>query len=214
MAPSQKDNPLISHPLVSLLPALQALSSLLKQAQVKGMVIGGIAAALLGKARATVDIDATILADEEVLNQFVEQAAQLGLTPRRNNPLAFARRTRMLLLKHESSGVQVDIALGSLPFEREAIRRAVQTDLGDLVLPLPKPEDLVIMKAVAHRPRDLEDIRGIVSVHPKLDVRYIRKEVQEFAKAMEMPELWTDISPLFPSTKRPGRFARSKKLKK
>ncbi len=88
MAPSQKDSPLIPPSLVSLFPALRAFSSFLKRAHVKGMIIGGIAAGLLGKTRTTVDIDATIWADDEGLNRLIEQAGRLGLTPRLKDPLA------------------------------------------------------------------------------------------------------------------------------
>jgi hypothetical protein len=52
------------------------------------------------------------------------------------------------------------------------------------------------MKAIAHRPKDLEDIRGIVESQPHLDVGHIRKHVQEFGGALDMPELWSDVHPL------------------
>ena len=36
------------------------------------------------------------------------------------------------------------------------------------------PEDLIIMKAIAHRPKDMLDIESIITSHPKLD----RKRIQ------------------------------------
>jgi hypothetical protein len=63
----------------------------------------------------------------------------------------------------------VDISFGALPFEEEAIARAVEGKVGKIRLPLPTPEDLVIMKAVAHRPRDAVDIEAVLDAHPKLD---------------------------------------------
>jgi Nucleotidyltransferase of unknown function (DUF6036) len=63
-----------------------------------------------------------------------------------------------------------------------------------LAVRLPSPEDLIIMKAVAHRPKDLEDIRTVVDKNPKLDVTRIEKWVKQFAEVLEMPELWDDIA--------------------
>lgn len=200
--------------LTSLIPALRAFCSLLEKSKVRGMVIGGVAASLLGRPRLTADVDATILLEDAEIDRFLTLAQTCGLTSRIADPVGFARRSAMILLEHGASGVPVDVAQGQLPFERKALSRAVRWTIGDLAIRLPTPEDLVVMKAVSHRPQDIEDIRGIVSVHPKLDVRYIRKQVQEFARVMEMPELWTDISALFPRAKKPGRPARRKGLKK
>jgi hypothetical protein len=43
--------------------------------------------------------------------------------------------------------------------------------LGGVRVPLPIPEDLIVMKAVAHRPQDLADIESILVAHPKLNLR-------------------------------------------
>ena len=68
--------------------------------------------------------------------------------------------------------------------------------IGDLELRLPTPEDLIILKAVAHRGKDLLDIQGILKSQPDLDRTRIERWVRDFATALEMPELWEDIAPL------------------
>jgi hypothetical protein len=73
-------------------------------------------------------------------------------------PLEFARRTRVLLLRHVESGIDIDVILSGLPFEAEAVSRAAAHDLGGVRVRLPQVEDLLIMKAIAHRPQDLRDI--------------------------------------------------------
>jgi len=50
------------------------------------------------------------------------------------------------------------------------------------------------MKAIAHRPKGLEDIRTIVDKNPKLDTLRIEKWVKQFAEDLEMPSLWDDIA--------------------
>jgi hypothetical protein len=61
--------------------------------------------------------------------------------------------------------VDVDITFGWLPFEREALDRAERLDLGGVVMPVARPEDLVIYKAVAWRDRDRADIERLLALH-------------------------------------------------
>lgn len=42
------------------------------------------------------------------------------------------------------------------------------------------PEDLVIHKLFARRPRDLEDVRGVILKNPGLDRDYVRGWLGEF----------------------------------
>ncbi|MBI4526745.1 MAG: hypothetical protein HY695_23355 [Deltaproteobacteria bacterium] len=116
-----------------------------------------------------------------------------GFTPRISNHLAFVRKARVFLVRHKSSGIDVDIAIGELPFEREAISRGLWVEIDGVKLPLPRAEDLVVMKAVAHRPRDLADIEAVLDAHPRLNLRRIRRWVSEFAVALDMPDILKDL---------------------
>jgi predicted nucleotidyltransferase len=102
----------------------------------------------------------------------------------------------VLLLRHTISGTDIDLSLGILPFEVEMVERSQVIDLGVIQLRLPTPEDLIIMKAVAHRPKDLGDIQAIGASHPDLDKARIRYWVEQFGEALDMPDLWNKISRL------------------
>jgi len=52
---------------------------------------------------------------------------------------------------------------------------------------------LIILKAIAHRPKDMEDIRILADKYPNLDVTRIKQWVKQFAEVLEMPSLWDDI---------------------
>jgi hypothetical protein len=182
--------------LSPLLEPLAALQRLIDHFEARGIVIGGIAASLLGRPRLTADLDAMLLLSLDDLPDLIQAAQEEGLSPRIADAEAFARRNRVLLLRHQSSGTPVDISLGMLPFEVEAVERSAPYSIGPISVRLPSPEDLIIFKAVAHRPKDLLDIQAIVESHPDLDRERIQGWVAEFADAMEMPELWEDIDPL------------------
>jgi hypothetical protein len=173
---------------------LAALHRLLGRFGEQGVVIGGIASSLLGQPRLTADIDAVLLLSTDELPLLIKAALEEGFELRLPDAEAFARRTRVLLLRHLASGINVDISLGVLPFEVEAVERSQLQKAGGISIRLPTPEDLIIFKAVAHRPKDLLDIQAIIRSQPNLDRKRIRYWVQEFAKALDMPELWDDIA--------------------
>jgi hypothetical protein len=162
----------------------------------RGVLIGGIAASLLGRPRFTADVDAMLLASTEDVDQLIAAAAEEGLVPRNEDAATFARRHRILLLHHTTSGISVDLSLGALPFEEEMVARSHLHDMGPLQVRLPSPEDLIIMKAIPRRPQDVQDIERLLQVYPDLDRDRIRYWTQAFADVLEMPEVWDDIAPL------------------
>jgi len=183
-----------SHEIAPLLAPLTALQRLIIRFNDQGMIIGGVAASLLGRPRLTADVDAVILLSVQDLPQLIAAAAQEGFAPRIREAEDFARRHRVLLLRHQESGINVDISLGILPFEVEAVERSTVHQIGEVTIRLPTPEDLIIFKAVAHRPQDLLDIQALIESHPNLDQARIEYWVHEFAQALDMPELWEDIT--------------------
>ena len=68
--------------------------------------------------------------------------------------------------------------------------------VGGQEIRLPATEDLIIMKAVAHRPRDIMDIEALIEVTPKLNWRRILKMTRDFSRTLEMPEILDMIEAL------------------
>jgi len=180
-----------------LLDALEALQHLLSRFDNKGVIIGGVAVSILGRARFTEDVDAMFLLSNKDLPRLLEMAKEEGIEPRINNAVDFARKNRVLLLKHTITDTGIDISLGALPFEEEMVERGMLYEVDDaLQLRLPTPEDLIIMKAIAHRPKDLEDIRTIAEKYPNLDVKRIEQWVTAFGEVLETPDLWGLVNSL------------------
>lgn len=176
--------------------ALKSLHRLLHKFDERGVIIGGIAVSLLGKPRYTADIDAMFLLSTDDTSKLLELASTEGIHPRIENAEEFARKSRVVLLKHDPSGMEIDISLGVLPFEEEMVERGRVRSFADLSVRLPTPEDLIIMKAVARRPKDLEDIRTIADKYPDLDVKRIEEWTRAFGDILETPELWDQIKAL------------------
>ena len=184
---AEPEGPLLG--LRGLSPVIHAFASLLEAAQVRGVLIGAAAVGMVSQARLTRDIDGMVLLDIDRLPAFLGQAARLGIVPRVPNVLKLAQKTRVMLLRHDPTGVAIDISLGALPFEQEAVERAGRLMILGTKVPVASPEDLVIMKSVAGRSKDYADIGLILEANPKVDLRRIRRWVAQFAEVLEMPEI-------------------------
>lgn len=180
-----------------LLEPLEALQRLLTRFGERGVIIGGTAVSLLGRARFTEDVDAMFLLSIQDVPRLMQAAKEEGFESRREDTVDFAKRSRMVLLRHIPSDTHVDISLGIMPFEQEMVERSVLHQIDqNLQIRLPTPEDLIIMKAIAHRPKDLEDIRTIAEKYPNMDVRRIEEWVKAFGDVLELPDLWEMIRSL------------------
>ena len=81
--------------LSPLVRALLDLIKWLKDRNVSGIIIGGVAASLLGRPRMTRDIDALILLDSKWWDEFLKEGQRFGFVPRIGDPLVFAQKSRV-----------------------------------------------------------------------------------------------------------------------
>jgi Nucleotidyl transferase of unknown function (DUF2204) len=144
----------------------------------------------------TYDVDVLVTIDDADWTRFIRAAERCGFQPRGSDALDFARESRMLLMRHRPSAMDVDVMLAAIALEREIVSRRRSIVVRRLAIPVPSPEDLIILKAIAQRPRDLMDIDGILEKHPRLDKRRIRRVLSEFAEALDAPDILHELDRL------------------
>lgn len=105
------------------------LMAWLEAERIPGMVIGGVAASLLGRPRLTQDVDALAILAESKWERELRAAAAHRIAPRIDDALEFARRARVLLLEHRDTGIEIDFTLGSLTFEQIAVERSERYEI-------------------------------------------------------------------------------------
>jgi hypothetical protein len=166
----------------SLRDALEALRAALDAEGVPWMCIGGLAVIARGVRRTTLDVDATIRGDAVEIEPLVQRLGGQGILPRIPDAIDFARTSLVLLLRHESTGVDVDLSLAWLQFEHEALDARTLEAIGEVTIPVARAEDLVIYKVFAARPQDLRDAEALVLLHgPALDTARIRRVIRELS---------------------------------
>lgn len=204
-------------PVAPLLVALRALEGWLRSEGLDHVYIGGLAVALVGRPRITEEIDGIVLLEKMSVREFLRRARAGGFPYRVPDAAAFAEESRVFLLRHAETSVPIDLSIGFLPFEEETVRRANAISVKGLEVPVATPEDLVVLKAIAGRPRDIVDIEGLLVANPRLDVGRVRSRTAMFAEVLEAPEVLEHLDRLLaarltaaaPRRKRPpGRSAR------
>jgi hypothetical protein len=166
------------------------------------MLIGGFAVIAHGVRRTTEDLDLVVRGDATNARELLRALAAYGIRPRIPDAEAFARSSLVLLLRDEVNGVPVDLSFGWSDFEHDALERRAQEKFGKTQVPVAAVEDLVVYKAIAGRPKDIEDAETLLLTHGKLDVRRIRKWVRILADTADAPEMAERLDELFASVKK------------
>jgi hypothetical protein len=168
--------------------ALRALVAALDEIPTPSMIIGGIAVIAAGVPRQTIDIDATVMGRGSDLDAIITVLERHGITPRISDARQFARERQVLLLRHDASGVTIEVSFGWLPFEEEALSRAIESNLEGLTIRLARPEDLIVYKAAAWRDRDRSDIERLLVLHADaIDLKRIRSLIVDISAALDDP---------------------------
>jgi hypothetical protein len=152
---------------------LARLANELDACRLPYMVIGGQAVLVHGEPRLTRDIDITLGATTEELDAVLDAAQKAGLRPLIENPRVFVRDTWVLPCSDTQTGIRVDLMFSFTAYELEAMKRAVLVPVGKSKVRVATAEDLVILKILAGRPRDLEDARLVLLKNPQLDRDYV-----------------------------------------
>ena len=163
---------------------IERLGKALAEVGVPYMIIGGQAVLLYGELRATKDVDVTVGIGPDQLRAVLEVCRRVGLSLRVEDPAEFVRRTLVLPTADSETGLRVDFVFSFTPYERQAIERARKVRLGATDVAFASPEDVVIHKVFAGRPRDLDDVRGILLRQRELDQSYVLHWLRELGQAV------------------------------
>lgn len=162
---------------------LKSLAQVLDKAKIPYMVIGGQAVLVYGEPRLTRDIDLTLGVTPDALPEVLHLVSRADLQVLVDDPEEFVRRTWVLPTLHPETGLRVDFVFSWTPYERQALQRARKIEIAGYPVRFAAPEDIIIHKILAGRPRDLEDVRSILRKQP-VDRNLIRSWLKQFEDAL------------------------------
>ena len=149
------------------------------------MVFGGQAVILYGEPRLTRDIDITLGLDPHEYDRVLPILQQIGLRPLISDIDRFLQETFVLPLIDPESTIRIDLVFALAAFERQAILRSRPRLLDNVPVQYISLEDLIVTKVVAGRPRDLEDVRGIILKNPQFDRTYVTNWLNQFDQDLD-----------------------------
>jgi hypothetical protein len=153
------------------LAVVELANRALSSTQAPSCVIGALALGVWGTPRATYDVDFLVLAQCTDPQPFLDLLQTTGFaineTWHEANPMA---REVVLRLTHPTAPhFPVDLVFSLGPFDRAVLDRRRAVDLRGLTVWMSSPEDLLLMKLRASRPRDFDDVISIAK-NPRLQL--------------------------------------------
>ena len=169
------------------LDAVVAFARLAERENLRWYVFGAQAVAIYGVPRTTADIDITLDLGDRSLDRLVGPLRRAGFVPRISDP-SFAVETRIYPVTHEPTGWNLDLVLAGPGLEQRFLDEARIVAAGRHHIPVIAPEHLVTLKVLAGRPKDLEDVRGLLRI-ADLDHAGIESTLEELESMLDQRDL-------------------------
>lgn len=165
---------------------LQRVAAALKPLGVRWYVFGAQAVIAAGVVRFTADLDITT--EDVPAEALRRQLGKAGFVLRRDiaGLAELVAHHRILPLEDRATGFHLDVVRAGPGLEEELLSRAVLRRVGRMKIPFVSTSDLVALKVIAGREKDLEDVRALLrSETPELDVRAVRSVLERLASAID-----------------------------
>jgi hypothetical protein len=167
-----------------LLEALRRVVLFLERESIPFVVVGGLANAVWGEPRATRDIDLKVYMGERSFGEFADLVAA-EFAPSEPIPGTPDLIVSIVVLPE----IVVDFLIAIPGYEEVVLARAQVRAFAGMQLPFCSPEDFVVYKVIADRPKDWADVEGVlIEQGGRLDQGYIHEWIVQFAEVLERPD--------------------------
>ena len=185
---------------------LAALGTCFDSLGVRWYLFGAQAAIFHGVARLTADVDVTVLPGLHSTGRLVSVMEANGFGLRVTATDDFVARTRVLPFVHSATRLPVDVVLAGPGIEEQFLDRAELHVLEGVRVPIATVEDLVTMKILAGRPKDLDDAEGMLRARSEeIDLAHVRRMLQLLEEALSQSDLIPQLEQLIRREKRSAR---------
>jgi hypothetical protein len=196
--------------LPAIAELLLAFERVMQELRLRWYVFGAQAVLAYGRPRFTADVDVTVeLAGAEVA-ALADALGRQSFTLRLALSPEQLRDARLLPLVHGPTELPVDLVIAGPGLDQEFLARARPIDVGGLSVPVVSVEDLIAMKVLAGRRKDLEDVRGmLIEQEGRIDFGRTREVLAALEEATGVaPRLLSRLERLLRATARGGSSRR------
>lgn len=168
---------------------LAALDAAFGDGSLRWYVFGGQALVVHGAPRATQDIDVTVDPGPSGLDAMMVRLEARGFRHRfPESAQELMEAGAVLPMVHLATGFDVDVVIAGSGLEQLFLERAERVCLAGIDVPVASATDLLVMKILAHRPRDLEDVRPLLA-RGRVDVAEARSLLEQLEEALGQSDL-------------------------
>lgn len=165
---------------------LRAVARALKPLKLRWYVFGAQAVIAAGAVRTTADIDITT--DDVSADKLRKALAKAGFVLRRDIPGVddLIEHHRILPLEHKTTGFRLDVVRAGPGPEQEMLERPIFRRVGQSRIPYVDTNDLLVLKTLAGRPKDLEDIQALLRARsPEVDADVVRDRLKRLGELID-----------------------------
>ena len=184
---------------------LRHVRSAFEELGLRWFLFGAQAVIAYGVVRSTLDIDVTVDAGDLANATIVDALVRQGFRPTENDP-AFVATSRVLPFEHRN-GIPVDLVLSGPGFDGPIFDRAVRRKLGGVFVPVATAEDIVVMKVMAQRGKDLLDLQHLLFVNQHIAIDRVRETLGHLEADLGQ----SDLLPVFEAALKEARRPRGLK---
>ena len=150
----------------SLIETLKRFCLDFNKADIKFCLIGGLAVGILAKPRATEDIDLLVLIDKEDKEILASLLRDNFEVIQDHDLMVFKQATIWRLVvkdvfTNDNGLVIIALVFADNEIYRKAVLDVITIQIDEVDIPVVKPENLIKIKKLSNRPRDLLDIQDI-----------------------------------------------------
>ena len=181
---------------------LHALREVFERRGVGWYLFGAQAVAVRGAPRATQDVDVTVQVHRSELTALAADLERAGIE-HRYPTLAdeLLRSGAVLPLRHSASGLEIDLVLAGSGLEALALQRARPASVDGVEVPVASATDLVVMKILAGRGKDLDDVRSLLA-GGEVDLDEVRDLLGQLEEALGQSDLLSALDAAIRATHR------------
>jgi len=172
------------------------LADALEQGGIPHAIGGAIALGFYAAPRATVDVDVNVfVSPERELTRALDTLRGAGFTPE-DDPETLSRQAREEgQFRGTVSGMRVDVFVPAIPYYAELEGRRRRVVLLGRSLSILAPHDLVVLKMMFFRRKDLADVEAVLRDQgPAFDREWVRRKLTELAgEGDERLRAWDEL---------------------
>jgi len=156
---------------------VQALVDALNGSRLRYMLVGGIAVNYWGFPRATLDIDLAVALETADVDRMRRLLKALRCDAKPDDVATLIRISNCIMTHSRLSDYRIDFWIPRTVYEQEALGRRRRAQVYGKTSWVIAPEDLMIMKLLAGRGKDLDDALGVLNrQRGRLDEAYLKHQ--------------------------------------